>query len=165
MYSHRNVAIVDIDEYISSRGEGTSLLGLLSELDQAHPDAASYRFICNMFFVDVEADKRSAPLLPFPPFLSTRAAKFRRGQRTKTIVKPLRVIWSGHHALGWSADPYHEERIADEVAALFHFRHGDPLRKSRGLVQDEAMLKYESLIQELPLQRELMAFKHRGYRD
>jgi hypothetical protein len=104
LHRYANLAIVDLDELITPRGnEEKSLLKLIEALDRRHTDASDYSFANHFFFTGMQGLEANATdlqgaRLPLDMLTATlRHEPFLHGNRSKSILKPDRVVVASTH--------------------------------------------------------------------
>jgi hypothetical protein len=172
---YENVAVIDIDEFISPRGEASMtttarptvtalfLVNYLDVLDARHPHASGYMFLNNFFFPyeerGVDQSEYSKQLgLPFFDIFhtTTRYGPFNAGMRSKMIVKADRTFTTTTHSWERMVNGTKAVIIKPTEAGVYHFRRGNHVDFKGKPGTDLEMLKYYDLIRDHPLLEPLL---------
>lgn len=146
--------MVDLDEYIVARGpEIRSIPEMLAELDEKHPNAASYLFRHFLFHPIDNVMQRDPGAIELFSVNTRHNESYLPGKRSKVICKSDRVITSTIHTIAESMDPYKETPIDPNFAAMFHFRSKDLGDASLVFSVDTEMMKFYDLFMNHPLAR------------
>lgn len=175
LHLSRHVAMVDFDEFIVPRPPHTSLPGLLASLDVQHPKASGFQFLNSFFFPKFGPDPSlSHVALPFRVLHYTeRMPEYPPGNRSKSIVKPARVVWTNIHGtrpgVGLPVPGYEEVVVPPEQALLQHYRSEFPSGRTMMPIdtvinvktrasRDDAALRFRERLEAWPHLKTLLDF-------
>lgn len=194
-YSAAHVTMIDLDEYIIPRPPFASLPALLHKLDGDYPLASGFQLRNAFFFLKLGrdtalpskatetteataemAEEEGGELLP--PYLrifayTKRMPTYPPGNRSKSIVKPDRMLWTNIHGsragMGRPCDGFEEVVVPSELALLQHYRAAFPepgsmmaidaqLNVIGREVRDDSALRLRGVLRQWPFLGPLLDF-------